>query len=80
MRVSLRWLEDYVDISMPLEAMCERLTLSGLEVGEVEAVGKNWENIVVGRIVDVAPHPNADRLRLATVDLGKQRSTVVCGA
>ncbi|HIE17667.1 MAG TPA: phenylalanine--tRNA ligase subunit beta, partial [Dehalococcoidia bacterium] len=53
---------------------------SGLEVGEVQAVGKNWENIVVGRIVDVAPHPNADRLRLATVDLGKQRSTVVCGA
>lgn len=80
MRVSLRWLEDYVDISTPLEALCERLTLSGLEVGEVEVVGKNWENIMVGRITDIAPHPNADRLQLVTVDLGKQQSTVVCGA
>src|SRR4030043_1367411 len=80
MKVSLRWLKEYVDISTPLEELCERLTMAGLEVGGMEVVGGSWDYIVVGKIVDVSAHPNADRLRMGTVDLGKQRSTVVCGA
>ena len=80
MKVSLRWLKEYVDISTPLEELCERLTMAGLEVGGMEVVGGSWDYIVVGKIVDVSAHPNADRLSLVTVDLGKQRSTVVCGA
>jgi phenylalanyl-tRNA synthetase beta chain len=80
MRVSLRWLKEYVDISTPLEKLCERLTVAGLEVGGTEVIGRSWQNMVVGRIIKVNPHPNADRLRLVTVDLGKQQSTVVCGA
>ena len=80
MRVSLRWLKEYVDISTPLEELCEGLTMAGLEVGGMEVIGGSWNDIVVGKIVDVIVHPNADRLRLVTVDLGKQRSTVVCGA
>ena len=80
MKVSLRWLKEYIDISMPLDELCERLTMAGLEVGEVGVIGGSWDNIVVGKIIDVNAHPNADRLRLVTVDLGKQHSTVVCGA
>ena len=80
MKVSLRWLKEYVDTSTPLEELCERLTMAGLEVGGMEVVGGSWDYIVVGKIVDVSAHPNADRLRMVTVDLGKQRSTVVCGA
>ena len=80
MKVSLRWLKEYVDFSLPIEELSERLTMAGLEVGEVEVIGGNWNNIVVGKIIDVNPHPNADRLKLVTVDLGKQHSTVVCGA
>jgi len=80
MKVSIHWLKEYVDISTPLEELCERLTMAGLEVGEVEVIGGNWNDIWVGKIVDVNAHPNADRLKLVTVDLGKQRSTVVCGA
>jgi phenylalanyl-tRNA synthetase beta chain len=80
MKVSLRWLKEYVDISTPLEEMCERLTMAGLEVGGLEVIGGSWNNVVVGKIIDVNAHPNADRLSLVTVDLGKQRSTVVCGA
>jgi len=80
MKVSLRWLKEYVDISTPLEELCEGLTMAGLEVGGMEVIGGSWNDIVVGKIVDVIVHPNADRLRLVTVDLGKQRSTVVCGA
>jgi phenylalanyl-tRNA synthetase beta chain len=80
MKVSLRWLKEYVDIPTPLEELCEGLTMAGLEVGGMEVIGGSWNDIVVGKIVDVIVHPNADRLRLVTVDLGKQRSTVVCGA
>ena len=80
MRVSLQWLSDYVDISAAVEEVCERLTMAGLEVEEAKVVGGGWENIVVGKIVGVDAHPNADRLRLVTVDLGTQEATVVCGA
>ena len=80
MKVSLKWLGDYVDIAAPPEQVAERLTMAGLEVGEMQVIGAGWNNIVVGRIVGVDAHPNADRLRLVTVDLGKQQSTVVCGA
>jgi phenylalanyl-tRNA synthetase beta chain len=80
MKVSLRWLKEYVDISAPLEELCERLTMAGLEVGGLEMIGGSWNYVVVGKIVDVSAHPNADRLSLVTVDLGKQCPTVVCGA
>ena len=80
MKVSLRWLKEYVDFSLPIEELSERLTMAGLEVGEMEVIGGSWNNIVVGKIIDVNPHPDADRLKLVTVDLGKQHSTVVCGA
>ncbi len=80
MKVSIRWLKEYVDLSVPVGELCERLTMAGLEVGGVEVVGEDWDDILVGKIVDVNSHPNADRLRLVTVDLGKQNSTVVCGA
>jgi phenylalanyl-tRNA synthetase beta chain len=80
MKVSLRWLKEYVDFSLPIEELSERLTMAGLEVGEVQVIGGSWNNIVVGKIIDVNPHPNADRLKLVTVDLGKQHSAVVCGA
>ena len=55
------------------------MTMSGTEVSGLEASG-GWENIVVGEVVAIAPHPNADRLTLATVDLGGERLTSVCGA
>ncbi|MBM3173908.1 MAG: hypothetical protein FJZ85_09465 [Chloroflexi bacterium] len=80
MKVSLKWLSDYVDVPLPLEKVAERLTLAGLEVGSIEFVGENWEHVFVAEVVEVNPHPNADRLRLVAVDLGNQRTTVVCGA
>ncbi len=80
MKAPLNWLKDYVDITLPPAELASHLTLAGFEVGEMQAVGGNWENIMVGQIVAVNPHPNADRLRLATVDLGTEQETVVCGA
>ncbi len=80
MRVPLNWLKDYVDVTLPVGELAERLTMAGFEVGEIAATGTGWDNIVVGQILAINPHPNADRLRLATVNLGAEQETVVCGA
>lgn len=80
MKVSLNWLKEYVDITLSLADLAERLTMAGLEVKGVEVIGGNWENIVVGQIKAINPHPNADNLRLTTIDLGTEQATVVCGA
>jgi len=80
MKVSLNWLKEYVDITIPLADLAEKLTMAGFEVGGMDAIGSSWDNIVVGQIKAVNPHPNADRLTLPTVDLGTEQATVVCGA
>jgi len=88
MKVPISWLKDYVDITLPVEELAERLTLAGLEVGGIEYLGVEgadlpWdpEKIVVGHILAVKPHPNADRLVLADVDCGAAEiETVVTGA
>jgi phenylalanyl-tRNA synthetase beta chain len=80
MKVSLKWLRDYVDVDLPPGEVARRLTMAGLEVKSTELIGGSWYNVFVGQIREVNPHPNADRLRLATVDLGTELLTVVCGA
>ena len=80
MKVSLNWLKEYVNITLPHSDIANKLTMAGLEVKEVDIIGGQWENIVVGQITAVNPHPGADRLRLVTVDLAAMQETVVCGA
>ncbi|MCC6629418.1 MAG: phenylalanine--tRNA ligase subunit beta [Chloroflexi bacterium] len=83
MKVPLSWLRELVDLPETAEALSHRLTLAGLEVESVHEIGRDWapETVVVARIAAVAPHPNADRLRLVTVELGDGRQqTVVTGA
>lgn len=81
MRVPLDWLAEYVELRLPPEQLAHRLSMAGAEVESIERSGGDWEQIVVGRVLEVAPHPNADRLRLAQVDYGEaEPQTVVCGA
>ncbi len=80
MKAPLRWLKDYVDISLAPKELAERLTMSGIEVKGIQVIGGAWENVTVGEVIAVDPHPNADRLWLATVGLGTQQMTVICGA
>ena len=80
MKVSIKWLRDYVDLKLTLEELAERLTMAGLEVKGIETIGATWSNIVVTQITAINPHPDADRLKLATIDTGKGSLTVVCGA
>jgi len=80
MKVPLKWLQEYIDITLPPADLAERLTIAGSEVKGVQVIGGSWENILVGQIAAVNPHPNADRLRLPTVDLDTEQQIVVCGA
>ncbi|MBN1582673.1 MAG: phenylalanine--tRNA ligase subunit beta [Anaerolineae bacterium] len=83
MRVPLSWLKEYVDIDVSVDELATRLTLAGLEVDSVEKIGEDWgrEYIFVGEIMDVKPHPDADRLCLAVVEYGAGAPlTVVTGA
>ena len=80
MKVSLKWLKDYVDINLTAGELARRLTMAGLEVKGIQATGGGWDNVVIGEVVALNPHPNADRLRLATVDVGTGQAATVCGA
>jgi len=80
MKVPLNWLREYVDINLPPNDLANILTMAGTEVKGIQTIGGRWENIVIGQIVAINPHPNADRLSLTTIDLGTERQTVVCGA
>ena len=81
MQVSLKWLNEFVDISdLSVEEISYGLTLSGLEVEETEELKPSFTNIISGRIEKIDNHPNADKLHLVTVNIGSALKTVVCGA
>ncbi|MSQ27640.1 MAG: phenylalanine--tRNA ligase subunit beta [Dehalococcoidia bacterium] len=80
MKVSLKWLRDYVEVSLLPEELAAKLTASGNEVATLIRTGGDWDHVHVAHVTAVEPHPNADRLRLATVDTGGEVHTVVCGA
>jgi phenylalanyl-tRNA synthetase beta chain len=80
MIISLNWLKDYVDYSVSPEELADRLTMSGLEVESIEYTGKALENVVVAEILDMGPHPDADKLSLCRVSDGANEYPIVCGA
>lgn len=80
MRVNVQWLRDWVDLETDPQTLADELTTVGLEVDAVLPVAEPLDGVVVGRIVELAPHPQADRLSLCVVDDGEARHEVVCGA
>jgi len=80
MKVSLNWLKEHVDIELSPEKLGHLLTMVGLEVEGLEVVGQALDDILAARILEVTPHPNADRLSLCRVDTGTEIISVVCGA
>ena len=81
MKISEQWLREWVAVRQDAKALAERLTLAGIEVGAVTPVAAPLEHIVVGEILSITPHPQADRLRVCQVNIGKQAPlTIVCGA
>ena len=84
MKVSYNWLKDYLDIDKPVDEVSEILTNLGLEVEKVEdfeSIKGSLEGIIVGEVLTCKKHPNADRLKLTNIDLGKEgKFEIVCGA
>jgi phenylalanyl-tRNA synthetase beta chain len=78
-RVPVSWLREYVDVTIPVDELANRLHMSSAEVKGIER--KAWDKIWVGRVAELAKHPDADHLQLATVDYGEgRRKQVVTGA
>ncbi|NEP57837.1 MAG: phenylalanine--tRNA ligase subunit beta [Symploca sp. SIO2G7] len=82
MRISLNWLRELVEVNFTPEELAETLTIAGFEVEDIEDRRLFAEGVVVGQVLDVEPHPNADRLRVCQVDIGEVGSSlnIVCGA
>jgi phenylalanyl-tRNA synthetase beta chain len=80
-KVPLRWLKDYIDL--PTEEVSElsyAFDMLGLTVDGVEFHSADWTNVHVGRVDEIAPHPNADKIRVCVVDAGEGPVQIICGA
>ncbi|MEA5462115.1 phenylalanine--tRNA ligase subunit beta [Leptothoe sp. PORK10 BA2] len=81
MRISVNWLKEFVDPQLTPEAIGDALTMAGFEVEDMEERHSWADGVVVGRVIDRQPHPDADKLSVCTVDIGAEEpSTIVCGA
>jgi phenylalanyl-tRNA synthetase beta chain len=81
MKLSEKWLRQWVSPKMDTRGICDSLTMAGLEVDSVEPVAPPLARVVVGQVQSVAPHPDAAKLNVCTVDVGRTRPLrIVCGA
>ncbi|OEH84434.1 phenylalanine--tRNA ligase subunit beta [Desulfuribacillus stibiiarsenatis] len=82
MKVSYKWLNEWIDLSdITPEILADRLTNAGIEVDAIERLDKGVSNVVVGHVLEVVQHPDADKLRVCTVDVGETETLqIVCGA
>jgi len=82
MKISLNWLKDFVSIpdSISANELGDRLTKHTTEIESVEDQSQNFRNIIVGKILELKKHPQADRLQLVLINTGKEKVQIVCGA
>ncbi len=81
MLISEEWLRHYINPPLDCEALCDTLTMGGLEVEGFEKVAPDFTGVVVAKVLKVEKHPNADKLHVCTVDVGKAEPLqIVCGA
>ena len=84
MKISYKWLKEYVDFTLSAEEVSKALTSIGLEVGgleEVESIRGGLRGLFVGKVLTCEAHPNSDHLHVCMVDLGREEpSQIVCGA
>jgi len=80
LKISYRWLTEWVKTDLSAEQAAERFTLAGLEVDDLASVAPPLDGVVVGEIIAVEAHPDADRLRVCRVSGDSEERTIVCGA
>src|SRR5215203_3016614 len=80
MKVTLKWLKQYVDFNWSPDELTDRLTILGLEVEAVHKLGGEFDGVVVGEVITPDKHPNADKLSLCRVHDGTGERQIVCCA
>ncbi len=81
MQISEAWLRELVNPAISTEQLVAQLTMAGLEVDSVEAAAAEFSQVVVGQVVSIQPHPDADKLKVCQVDVGQSEVLqIVCGA
>ncbi|AGB41972.1 phenylalanyl-tRNA synthetase, beta subunit [Halobacteroides halobius DSM 5150] len=80
MKVSYNWLQDYIDFDYSPEKLAKKLTMAGLEVEAIKYQGSAIEDIIVGEILEIKEHKNADKLSVCKVNVGDKNLQIVCGA
>lgn len=81
MKVSLKWLSEYVDVPADVKELCDRLDLTGTGVEGVETLGAAYDGVVVGHVETCEPHPDSDHMHVVTVNVGAGEPVqIVCGA
>ena len=90
MKVSLNWLKEFADINLPVGDLTQKITTQLGAVEQVTDLGKQYEGIIIAKVIDSQPHPNADKLHICKIDDGNKIQTierddngyiqVVCGA
>ena len=81
MKVSLKWLSEYVDVPADTKAFCDRLDLTGTGVEAVERTGAALDGVVVGHVLTCEQHPDSDHMHVVTVNVGAGEPVqIVCGA
>ena len=81
MKVSFNWLKRYVDIDVTPEVLCDKMTMSGFEVEEMIDLSASMDRVVVGKVLQMEHHPDADKLWVCQIDVGEEESVqIITGA
>jgi len=80
LNISYNWLKEYVKTNLTPQEFAKKISLSGPSVDRINEVKPNFQKVVVGRIMKIDQHPNADKLHVCKVNVGKEELQIVCGA
>ncbi len=81
MKVSVSWLKDLVEFNNEIDELAEKLSMTGFEVESLEDLSDQAKNVVIGFVDEITPHPNAEKLKVCSVDVGlPKKLSIVCGA
>ncbi len=81
MKVSVSWLKDLVEFNNDIDELAEKLSMTGFEVESLEDLSDQAKNVVIGFVDEIKPHPNAEKLKICSVDVGlPKKLSIVCGA
>ncbi|MBS3811443.1 MAG: phenylalanine--tRNA ligase subunit beta [Halanaerobiales bacterium] len=80
MQVPYNWLKTYIDFPYSPFELSDKLTMAGLEVEEVDYLGEGLENIIIGEIIEIKDHPNADKLKICRIDIKEKTLQMITGA